>query len=67
VAAFETLGSGSKFNPHVTIGVAPKRHLDEMIARPFAEFSFSPAGAAVFKLGNLGTASQRLHTFVDSQ
>jgi hypothetical protein len=34
-----------------------------MIAEPFETFTFSPAGAAVYRLGHYGTAAQKLHQF----
>src|SRR6266700_1504652 len=38
VANFVTIAAGKKFNPHVTIGVAPETYLKEMLAEPFASF-----------------------------
>jgi hypothetical protein len=60
VAAFVPKGSGEHFNPHVTTGVAPKAYLNEMLAEPFAPFTFSPAGAAVYQLGQFGTVAKKL-------
>jgi len=60
VAAFVPKGSGANFNPHVTTGVAPKEYLDKMLAEPFEKFTFSPAGAAVYQLGQFGTAAKKL-------
>ena len=60
VAAFVPKGSGAHFNPHVTTGVALKADLDKMLAEPFQPFSFSPAGAAVYQLGQFGTAAKKL-------
>ncbi len=34
-----------------------------MAAEPFKPFTFSPAGAAVYHLGNYGTATTKLHEF----
>jgi len=31
-----------------------------MLAEPFEKFTFSPAGAAVYQLGQFGTASKKL-------
>ena len=56
VAAFVPKYSGRHFNPHVTIGVATQDYLKGMLAEPFAEFTFSPAGASVYQLGSYGTA-----------
>jgi hypothetical protein len=47
VSTFVPKMSGENFNPHVSTGVAPKDYLDKMLAEPFENFTFSPAGAAV--------------------
>jgi hypothetical protein len=60
VSTFVPKYSGNHFNPHVSTGVAPKAYLDEMLAEPFAPFTFSPAGAAVYQLGPSGTAAKKL-------
>jgi 2'-5' RNA ligase len=60
VTDFIPAGSGKKFNPHVTIGVATEIYLNEMLAEPFESFTFSPVGAAVFHLGTFGTARKEL-------
>jgi 2'-5' RNA ligase len=60
VADFVAIGSGQKFNPHVTTGVAPEAYLKEMLAEPFETFTFSPASASVYQLGTFGTARKLL-------
>jgi hypothetical protein len=60
VANFVQIGSGKKFNPHVTTGVATEAYLKEMLAEPFAAFTFSPASASVYQLGTFGTARKEL-------
>jgi hypothetical protein len=60
VSTFVPKMSGENFNPHVSTGVAPKNYLDKMLAEPFAPFTFSPAGAAVYQLGPFGTAAKKL-------
>jgi 2'-5' RNA ligase len=62
VADFVGDSSGRKFNPHVTVGVGTQTYLDQMLAEPFAPFTFSPAGASVYQLGTYGTAQEKLHT-----
>lgn len=62
VANFVPNSSGTKFKPHVTVGVATQTYLDQMLAEPFAAFTFSPAGASVYQLGTYGTAQKKLHT-----
>jgi hypothetical protein len=63
VSAFVPKYSGQNFNPHVSTGVAPVAYLDAMLAEPFANFTFSPAGAAVYQLGPFGTAAKKLKQF----
>jgi hypothetical protein len=60
VSTFVPKMSGENFIPHVSTGVAPKEYLDQMLAEPFAPFTFSPAGAAVYQLGTFGTAAKKL-------
>ena len=60
VANFTTIAAGKKFNPHVTIGVGTETYLNEMLAEPFASFTFSAAGASVYQLGSFGTARKEL-------
>jgi len=60
VSTFVPKMTGEHFNPHVSIGVAPKDYLDKMLAEPFEPFIFSPAGAAVYQLGPYGTAAKEL-------
>ena len=67
VSAFVPKGSGEHFNPHVTTGVAHRKYLDQMLAEPFEPFIFSPAGAAVYQLGQFGTAAKKLKELVVKQ
>jgi 2'-5' RNA ligase len=60
VTDFVSNGSGRKFNPHVTIGVATETYLTAMLAEPFESFMVSPAGASVYHLGTFGTARKQL-------
>ena len=64
VANFVKIGSGKKFNPHVTIGVGTDYLPQEMLAEPFEAFTFSPAGASVYQLGSFGTARKELKALV---
>jgi len=63
VAAFVPRETGKKFNPHVTIGIAPQVYLKKMLSEKFETFTFSPAGAAVYHLGNFGTARTELKSW----
>jgi len=60
VSTFVPNMSGEHFNPHVSTGVAPKDYLETMLAEPFEPFAFSPEGAAVYQLGQYGTAAKKL-------
>src|SRR6266498_4179869 len=55
--------SGKKFNPHVTIGLASEDYLKKMRDEKFEAFTFSPAGASVYHLGNFGTARKKLKSW----
>jgi hypothetical protein len=52
--------TGRKFIPHVTIGMASEDYLKNLVKEKFETFTFSPAGASVYHLGNFGTARQKL-------
>jgi hypothetical protein len=60
VASFVPNQTGTKFNPHVTIGLASTDSLKKMLEERFETFTFSPVGAAVYHLGNFGTARKEL-------
>ena len=60
VASFVPNQTGKGFNPHVTIGLATEDYLKAMLAEPFTEFTFSPAGVSVYQLGNYGVAAKKL-------
>jgi len=61
VSTFVQKSAGEDFSPHVTTGIATRDYLDKMLAEPFESFTFSPAGAAVYQLGQFGTAAKKLH------
>ena len=63
VAAFVPHETGKMFNPHVTIGIATQGYLKRMRDEKFETFTFSPTGAAVYHLGNFGTARQELKSW----
>jgi phosphoserine phosphatase len=60
VSTFVPKQTGEHFSPHVSTGVASREYLDKMLAEPFENFTFSPAGAAVYQLGPFGTAAKKL-------
>jgi hypothetical protein len=55
--------SGDHYVPHVTVGLGTMEYLDKMNAEPFDSFTFSPAGASTYHLGNYGTAMRKLHSY----
>jgi hypothetical protein len=63
VTKFVPDGTGNKFNPHVTIGLAKQDYLKQMLDEKFEPFTFSPVGASVYHLGNFGTAHTKLKSF----
>ena len=60
VETFVPNQTGERFNPHVTIGIAPLPWLEEQEKQPFKQFTFGANGIATYQLGNFGTASKRL-------
>lgn len=60
VSTFVPENTGEHFSPHVSTGLAPRTYLDKLLAEPFEPFTFSPAGAAVYQLGQFGTAAKKL-------
>ena len=63
VAGYVPNGTGRKFNPHVSIGIASQDYLKKMLDEKFEAFTFSPAGASVYHLGNMGTARKKLRSW----
>jgi hypothetical protein len=60
VRTFVPNETGEKFNPHVTVGLAPQNYLKNMMEENFEAFTFSPTGVSVYHLGNFGTAREKL-------
>jgi hypothetical protein len=52
--------SGEHFHPHVTVGVGREDFIQRLLAEPFDAFTFGIAGAAIYHLGDLGTARAKL-------
>ena len=63
VSTFVPNNTAERFSPHVSTGLAPQTYLDKLLAEPFEPFSFSPSGAAVYQLGQFGTAAKKLREF----
>ena len=62
VAVFVPEHSGDHYVPHVSIGVGTIDFLTTFSSAPFEVFTFSPAGASVYHLGEYGTAMKKLHS-----
>lgn len=60
VAAFVPDRTGANYNPHVTVGMAHEDFVKRLLAEPFEPFVFSPVRAAIYQLGDLGTAQKEL-------
>jgi hypothetical protein len=45
----------------LTVGLVPKTYLDKLLAEPFEKYTFSPASAAVYQLGQFDTAAKKLN------
>jgi hypothetical protein len=54
--------SGTKYNPHVTIGLAEAEFLKALFAKPYNKFTFKSASVSIYQLGDLGTAQKKLWT-----
>jgi hypothetical protein len=63
VTTFVPKETGNRFNPHVTIGIATRDYLKNMLDEKFESFTFSPVGASVYHLGNFGTARKKLKSW----
>jgi 2'-5' RNA ligase superfamily len=62
VSVFVPEHSGEHYVPHVSIGVGTIDFLTAFSSAPFDDFTFSPAGASVYHLGEYGTAMKKLHS-----
>ena len=62
VSVFVPDHSGDHYNPHVSIGIGTIDFLTTFSSAPFDDFTFSPAGASVYHLGEYGTAMKQLHS-----
>ncbi len=62
VSVFVPDHSGDHYVPHVSIGVGTIDFLTTFSSAPFDDFTFSPAAASVYHLGEYGTAMKKLHS-----
>jgi hypothetical protein len=60
VETFAETQAGDRFNPHVTTGAGPLPWLEAREREPFTPFTFGVDALAVYKVGNFGTASDKL-------
>jgi hypothetical protein len=52
--------NGTKYNPHVTIGLAQESFLKELLAKPYDSFTFKSSSVSICQLGDFGTAQKKL-------
>jgi len=60
VSVFVPEHSGENLVPHLTGGPAQTTYLEPVLSEPFLSFTFSLASAAVYQLGQFGTAAKKL-------
>jgi hypothetical protein len=60
VESFVTSSSGARYVPQAAIGFGHQKLLRKLKSQPFRPFSFKPEGAAIYQLGDDGTASKKL-------
>ena len=60
VEHFVPESSGTKYLPHVTLGVAHEDFVKQLKAEPSTSFTFKADGVAIYQLGNFGTAAKKL-------
>lgn len=60
VRSFVPKATGSNFKPHITVGVASPEALEAIRTESFAPMTFSVSQAAIFQLGDAGTAREIL-------
>ena len=60
VDSFLAAASGANFRPHVTAGLGRPDFVARLVAQPFTPFAFRIEGAAIYQLGDVGTARKQL-------
>lgn len=60
VDRFIPAASGTNFRPHVTAGIGHVDLVARLVAEPFVPFAFKIVGAAIYQLGDGGTARKQL-------
>lgn len=60
VDRFIAAASGTNFRPHVTVGLDHAEIVRRFAAGPFTPFAFKIEGAAIYQLGDIGTARKQL-------
>jgi hypothetical protein len=54
---------GERYSPHMTVGVGRSESIAALVSRPFARFDVTPEAAALYQLGDLGTARREIRTW----
>ena len=60
VRTFVPKAAGSNFKPHITVGLAAPRVIAALRTESFTPMTFSVSQAAIFQLGDVGTAREIL-------
>lgn len=60
VNTFVPASSGKNYQPHITVGVAHEEFVKDLVAEPYTPVTGAVTDAAIFHLGNFGTAAKRL-------
>lgn len=60
VDGFVEKSTGDAYNPHVTTGTGPIKWVEAREREPFEPFDFGVDRLSVYKLGNFGTAAERV-------
>jgi len=60
VDTFVEKQAGGRFNPHVTTGMGPLDWVEAREEEPFEPFEFGVDKLTIYKLGNFGTATERI-------
>jgi 2'-5' RNA ligase superfamily len=63
VDRFMAAASGTNFRPHVTVGLDHAEIVRRLVSGPFSPFAFEIEGAAIYQLGDIGTARKQLWTW----
>lgn len=61
VNTFVEARTGTRYHPHLTVGIGTVEFLDGLKAEPFQPFTVRAPSVSLYQLGDYGTAHTRLH------